>query len=102
MPEAVPTGARRDGRVQLRLPVDLRTGSQVQQIDDEAYTVDLSNLGIRVCTILGLTPGETVTITTDDEKEQAIPGRVVWVGSVGTVLEGQAGVEFLKPLFRPV
>ncbi|MFB3920670.1 MAG: PilZ domain-containing protein [Terriglobia bacterium] len=102
MPAAVSSGVRRDGRVRVHMPVDLRNGSWGPDLDDEAFTIDLSSRGIRVCTILGLSPGELVVITAIDEQERPIEGRVVWVGSAGTTLERQAGIEFLKPLFRLV
>jgi hypothetical protein len=94
--------ARRDCRVRVRMPVHLRSESRVRENDEEAYTIDLSSLGIRIHTVSGLTPGATVAITPRDEEERPIEGRVAWVGSAGTALEGQAGIEFLNSLFRPV
>ncbi len=102
MSEAIAVHARRDGRVRVRLPVDLGRESHAQKIDEEAYTIDLSSLGIRLWTVLALAPGERVAIVTPDEEDRPIQGRVVWVGSAGTVLAGQVGIEFLRALFRPI
>ena len=89
-------------RMNVQMPVTLRADSKTQSEEHVASTVDLSNNGVRVRANAGLLPGQAVTIVTNSGEPRTLPGRVVWVGSVGTRLEGQAGIEFLKPLTPPL
>jgi len=82
----------------VRMPVSLRIESQDQSVGHEAHTVNLSNVGVQIFGDFALLPGQAVTIITDDDAQYPISGRVVWVGAVGSRLEGHAGVEFREPL----
>ncbi|MBZ5515616.1 MAG: PilZ domain-containing protein [Acidobacteriia bacterium] len=83
------------------MPVSLCVDSKGQGNEHSVSTVDLSNNGVRVCAKAGLLPGQAVAIVTNSGQECSLPGRVVWIGPVGTRLEGQAGIEFLKPVSPP-
>jgi hypothetical protein len=90
--------ARRSERIHVKLPVALRVDSDREHIKHTASTIDLSSNGVRVCASAGLIPGQGVVIITDEGSKCSIPGRVVWVGPIGSRLEGHAGIEFLSPL----
>ncbi|MEM6858198.1 MAG: PilZ domain-containing protein [Pseudomonadota bacterium] len=81
----------------------LRRGVQttIQVRDGEGFriqgqVVDLSVTGCKVAFRkgLGLTPGETYTIT--------LGGIVLDAGCVSWSVQGLAGIEFLKPIYAPV
>ena len=92
---------RRSERIYVQMPLSLCVDSRTQSSGHTASTVDFSNNGVRVCADAGLFPGETVEIVTGSGQQRTLPGRIVWVGQVGTRLEGQAGIEFLKPITPP-
>lgn len=93
--------ARRSERIHVRLPVALRVESQDQSVEHEAHAANLSNGGVQIFGDFALLPGQAVTIITDEHAHCCIPGRVVWVGPVGSRLEGHAGIEFREPLPNP-
>lgn len=92
---------RRSERIQVKMPVALRGDSDQERVEHTASTIDLSNNGVRVFPSAGLVPGQGVAIITDEGSRCSVPGRVVWVGPVGSRLEGHAGIEFLSPLPLP-
>ncbi len=94
--------ARRFERIHVRMPVSLCVDSKGEGNGDTVSTVDLSNNGVRICSKTGLLPGQAVAVVTNSGQACTLPGRVVWIGPVGTRLEGQAGIEFLEPLTIPV
>ena len=94
--------ARRSERIYVQMPVALLVDSNAQSDEHAVSTVDLSNNGVRVCVDAGLLPGLAVAIVTNSGQQRTLPGRVVWIGQSGTRLEGQAGIEFLKPVAPPV
>jgi hypothetical protein len=94
--------ARRSERIHVRMPVTLCGDSKGQSNEHTVFAVDLSNNGVRVCAKAGLVPGQAVAIVMNSGQQVTLPGRVVWIGPVGTRLEGQAGIEFLKPITPPV
>jgi hypothetical protein len=94
--------ARRSERIYVQMPVTLHVDSNAQSEEHDVSTVDLSTNGVRVRANAGLLPGLAIAIVTNSGQPCTFPGRVVWTGLVGTRLEGQAGVEFLKPVAPPV
>jgi hypothetical protein len=82
------------------MPIALRVDSDREKIEHTAFTMDLSNNGVRACASVGLVAGQKVAVITDEGK-CSIPGRIVWVGPIGSRLEGHAGIEFLSPLPIP-
>ena len=97
-----PLTIRRSGRIHVRMPVALCGDSKGQSNEPTVSTVDLFNNGVRVCAKAGLVPGQAVAIVVNSEPQVTLPGRVVWIGPVGTRLEGPAWIEFLKPITPPV
>ena len=93
--------ARRSGRIHVRMPVTLCGDFESRSNEHTVSTVDFSNNGVRVCAKASLVPGQTVAISTNSEHRVTLAGHVVWIGPVGTRLEGQAGIEFLKPVILP-
>ena len=89
---------RRSDRIFVRLPITLLVDSQNERIAQDAFTVDLSQLGVRVRTDLSLSPGQPVEIFPNRGLKYPIPSRVVWVGETGAQQHGEAGLEFLRPL----
>ena len=85
----------RSGRIGVSVPVTLCVDSDGKRVEHPASTIDLSNKGARICASMGLIPGQSVTLITEEGDRCSIPGRVVWVGPVGSRLEGHAGIEFL-------
>lgn len=69
-----------------------------EEVDQSAFTVDLSQYGLRLQTAASLAPGQPVGLLPDDRSGGVIGARVVWVGKVETDQAGQAGLEFLRPL----
>lgn len=92
------TDKRRSARRQVRLAVILLVDSEGKSIESEASTVDLSEYGVRVEAGIQLTQGQIVEVITNEGPEFAVRGRVIWTGAVGSEQEGQAGLEFLRPL----
>ena len=81
------------------MPVTLRVVSD--RVEHTASTIDLSKEGTRVYSSAGLIPEQGVVIIADWGSRCSIPGRVVWVGRIGSRMEGHAGIEFLSPLPVP-
>ena len=95
--------ARRSERIHVQMPVALHVDSNAQSDEHAVSTVDLSNNGVRVSAVPGLFPGQDVTImVTISGQQRTIPGRVVWVGLEGTRLDGQAGIQFFRPVAPPL
>jgi len=68
--------------------------SQGQPISVPARTVDVSRHGARVCGVSGWdVPGETIGVRCGMEKARF---RIVWVGSDGSRLAGQIGLQCLE------
>ena len=89
---------RRSDRIYVRLPVTLLVDSETEKIAQDAFTVDFSQLGVRVRTDLSLSPGQAVEVFPNRGLKHPIPSRVIWVGGQRTLQECEAGLEFLKPL----
>ncbi len=93
----------RSKRIPRRTSVPLLIEVEGQKIKHSANMVDFSELGIRIEASTTLTPGQTVQVIlgTEPDHVYTVPGRVVWAGEHGSKLEGQAGLEFLRPLGIP-
>ncbi len=92
---------RRSERIHVKMPVSIRIVSDRERVERTASTIDLSNEGLRICSGPGLVPEQSVVIIAGPGKTCTIPGHVVWVGPVGSRLEGHAGIEFLSPIPVP-
>ena len=92
---------RRSPRIHVRMPVSFCAISGREGAECTVSTIDLSSHGVRISVNAWLVPGQQVVITADEGSTCRIPGRVVWVGPVGSRLEGHAGIEFLNPLPVP-
>ena len=81
-------------RLSATIPISLLLEGEEAKTEHAAYTVDLSNKGVRVRTGAVLFPGEMLGIVAWEDSGQAIPCRVVWVerSSVSGTL---AGIEFV-------
>ncbi len=93
--------ARRSERISVGIPLKLLVESQGRKVEQDARTVDFSQLGVRVQSRAVLTPGQTVEIIPNEEPRYLLPSRVVWVGKAGSQRYTQAGLEFLCPLPSP-
>jgi len=98
MPQGTQSLPRRSDRIFVRLPVTLLVNSQQERVAQDAFTVDLSQLGVRVRTDLSLSPGQEIEVFPNRGLKYPIQSRVVWVGQTGAPYQGEAGLEFLKPL----
>jgi hypothetical protein len=92
-----PTPTRRTQRMSAIIPVSLLLADHQHTTQFEAYTVDVSHIGMKLRTTFALYPGDTVGIALDEQSDSAISSRVVWVQrtAVGGSL---AGLEFLDTL----
>jgi len=87
---------RRSLRVPATIPISLLLECEDPQTGHDAYTVDLSSIGVRVRTSFVLSPGEMVGIVACGDSGVGIRSRVVWVQqSSGN--GSLAGLEFLDP-----
>ncbi len=93
--------ARRSERISVSIPIKLVVDSQGRKVEQQARTIDFSQLGVRVQSKALLTPGQTVEIIPNEEPRYVVPGRVVWVGKAGSQQYSHAGLEFLSPLPSP-
>ena len=91
---------RRSERINVRLPVTLCVDDP-ETAKHIASTIDLSGYGARLHTGASLVPGQSIAMIADEGSGSSISGRVVWVGPIGSPLDGQAGIEFLSPLPVP-
>ncbi|MBI4167073.1 MAG: PilZ domain-containing protein [Acidobacteria bacterium] len=83
------------------MPIALRVDSDPERVEHTASTIDLSGYGARLHTSAGLVPGQSIAVIIDEGSGGSISGRDVWVGPIGSHLEGHAGIEFLSPLPGP-
>ncbi len=90
--------ARQSDRIYVKLPVVLKVASEKEATSYPAVTIDLATGGAVIRVSARLSPGQDVMVVPDDGNGCSIPGRVVWVGPVGSNLEGRVGIEFLSPI----
>ncbi|MDE3181024.1 MAG: PilZ domain-containing protein [Acidobacteriota bacterium] len=84
---------RRETGKAIALVVDSGRG----QISNQAFAVNLSELGARVRAQVHLEPGQRVTVIPLEGKAYAVPSRVIWVHPAGLSGGGEAGIAFLEP-----
>ena len=102
MPTESHTTVRRSERKPVRIAVLLLVESEGKKVEGEAYTLDLSQHGLRLQVNIPLIQGQIVDVTPSEGPEFAVRGRVIWTGAVGSPQEGEVGFEFLSPLPTPV
>jgi len=100
----VPEGSHSTKRRSERQPAQIKVtlvieGNEAEQL---ASTMDLSQHGLRLQSDLSLAPGQPVGLLLSYNPSCVIGARVVWVGKADSAQAGQAGLEFLNPLARPV
>ena len=93
---------RRSPRTPVEMPVMLLiSDSPTQESPHRAVTKDFSNYGARVTSPVPLSEGQALRFIPRDVNQPslAVPGRVIWVGQPGSEGSGQAGIEFLFPVW---
>jgi hypothetical protein len=100
MPQDAYPVQRRSPRERVQIAVTLVIEGEVEE--HPATTVDLSAQGVRLQSDASIFPGQPVGLLLGTDPGYVLQARVVWIGKVGSVVEGQAGIEFLNPLARPV
>jgi PilZ domain-containing protein len=93
---------RRSERIHVNMPLTLRLQFASVHATFSASTIDLSELGARIRADAPLVPGQRIEVIPNESAGVPVPGRVVWVGRMGSAQAGQAGVEFLHSLSAPV
>ncbi len=100
MSESTYTATRRRPRRPAQIAVTLVfEGEEAGQV---ASTLDVSELGVRLQSQSALTPGQPVGLVLGEEPGYVLSARVVWVGKLGSGLDGQSGLEFAEPHTLPV
>ena len=79
------------------MPMILTVDANGSPFSANASTVDLSEIGARIKTTLGLAAGQPVNVIVPERQSDAAPGRVVWVGAQ-TQGAREVGIEFLSQL----
>lgn len=87
---------RRTERKIAKIAIVVFTENENEREGSDAFTVDVSELGARIQSGISLTPGQVVEVAPVNGSEP-VTARVVWVGKPASELEGQAGLEFLRP-----
>jgi hypothetical protein len=98
MPETTESDRRRGPRNKADMPVTLVVDSDRNQIANSVFAIDLSQLGVRIRSDVELQPGQLVMVIPNEGTREAVPSRVVWIGSKGTDRAGEAGLAFLHPV----
>jgi len=92
---------RRNERAQAKIPATLSVNTKSGIISHKVHTVDVSQLGVRLRVGARLSPGEAVVLETHAGRQYFATGRVAWVGSIRSRLEGQVGIEFTTMVPKP-
>jgi hypothetical protein len=87
---------RRSERKIAKIAIVVYTENETDREGRDAFTVDVSELGVRIQSGISLAPGQLVEVAPVNGSEP-VTARVVWVGQPASELEGQAGLEFLNP-----
>jgi hypothetical protein len=88
---------RRLPRIPFSEPATLLAGPQGRKIGYPCHVTDVSELGIRVRTSVAMATGDIVEVLAKDAPKFPLRSRVAWVGKVGSIDYGHAGLEFLSP-----
>ena len=91
------TEARRSERKPVRIAVIVLSESEGKKIESDAYTLDLSEHGLKLQSSIALAQGQIVDLTATDGSECSVRGRVIWTGAVGSAREGEVGFEIVSP-----
>ncbi len=89
---------RRCNRIYVKMPISLLVESQGAKVVHDTSTVDLSHRGARVRARIPLWPGQSIEVIANTGPKLAVPSRVVWVHATSADQDGEAGLEFLRPL----
>jgi hypothetical protein len=87
---------RRSPRHKASKAIALIVDSDMSQIANQAFAIDLSLLGARVRTAVRLQPGQRVTVIPREGRDYAVESRVIWVQDAPTH-DAEAGLAFLQP-----
>ena len=98
MSEATLSDRRRSPRTAVNRPVALVVDSDRSRIANNAFALDLSDLGARILSRLDLQPGQLVTVIANEGTGEPVPSQVIWVGRRGSGGSGEIGLAFLHPL----
>jgi hypothetical protein len=90
------TVVRRPRRVHSDRPIRLALKFSGEELILDSRLIDVSPSGVKVISEVPLTPGEAVQLLIPRVGyKQAVPCRVVWVGTPDSNRAGQAGLKFL-------
>ena len=98
MPEATSKDRRKSVRTKANRPVTLIVDSDRSQIENKAFAVDFSDLGIRIRSDVRLQPGQLVMIIPNEGPGKAVPSRVIWIEHKTPDRTSEAGLAFLQPV----
>lgn len=98
MAEPAPANRRRAERKIVARPLTFVVDSDRNEIANNAFALDLSELGARIRPGIDLLPGQRITVIPKEGKAFAVPSQVIWVGDPGSRRDGEAGIAFLKPI----
>ena len=98
MSEATLSDRRRSPRTAVNRPVALVVDSDRSRIANNAFALDLSDLGARILSRLDLQPGQLVTVIPNEGTGEPVPSQVIWVGRRASDGSGEMGLAFLHPL----
>jgi hypothetical protein len=89
---------RRANRVTITVHAPLSIASDSGVLNENASTVDISELGVRLRIHGQIEPGSIVEVFLTKHPEQC---RVVWTNPAGVTKQLIAGLEFIRPLPNP-
>lgn len=93
-----PYPARRDcDREPARLPLKLLVRSRGRLIPVDAFSVDVSPLGLRVQVEFELAPGQAIEAIANGDPASPRHCQVIWAKPPTSGRKGEAGLEFLRP-----
>ena len=86
-------------RRSLRQPISnfirIAVASEGYEVEHSAFTIDQSLSGVRVRTVVPLSPGGAIVISRREGSCHIVPARVVWVRRPISKVGHIAGLEFL-------
>jgi hypothetical protein len=98
MPQATSKDRRQSVRTKANRPVTLIVDSDRSRIENKAFAVDFSDLGIRIRSNVKLQPGQLVMIIPNEGPGKAVPSRVIWIEHKTPDRTSEAGLAFLQPV----
>ena len=97
MQQTISPNKRRAERKLTSKAIALVVDSDHKRIVNQAFAVDLSELGARIRTPVRLEPGQRVTVIPREGKAYAVPSRVIWVNGSQPETGSEIGLAFLEP-----